>query len=535
VAAGEKINNERDRAAAILRDIASRAWRRPVEEAEIVPFLKLYEQRLQAGEERDAALFQPLAAILASPFALYVVERKGEQVAPLTGIELANRLSLFLWGGVSRRALRRLTNREYANILHDLLGLDFLHAVANLSGRLPKDDSPHSFTNDSNLQVIQRFQLQRRLDLAEELLSVALPDDGEVKPLRDSADLRKLASEAPPKSRGLSEAEQKKLGGVTLRGELPSEIKGASAAKIEVRGDRGNLNMVLRADHLDPARGLLLEPNSILSGVSKNNIVVQLPIVPDRGVLCLTNSHLTWHDPETSDVPLVSASCVRAAADADPKKPVDPNELTSTVQGSLCPKQDATLAARWRITDTGTLLALIEVAEFKGNRNGTYSGANPADVLLICQRKPIPAALKPDPQGDARRLVGSWMVLAEMDDANAARTRPQGNVEFTTLAFVKRGAYDPKARAAMEGTWKLLPPQGERGRIDLLFGSGIEGNQGRSPSLYLFYGDNLLMIVYPEGGWAKDAVEKQDLRQPPTHFGSDGNRNMWILQRRTEK
>jgi hypothetical protein len=98
VAVGEKISGERDRAAAILREVASRAWRRPVDAAEIAPFVKHYEQRRQAGEERDAALFQPLAAILASPFAIYVVERKAEQVAPLTSIELANRLSLFLWG-----------------------------------------------------------------------------------------------------------------------------------------------------------------------------------------------------------------------------------------------------------------------------------------------------------------------------------------------------------------------------------------------------------------------------------------------------
>jgi hypothetical protein len=77
----------------------------------------------------------------------------------------------------------------------------------------------------------------------------------------------------------------------------------------------------------------------------------------------------------------------------------------------------------------------------------------------------------------------------------------------------------------------LVEPQGERGRIDLIFKSGIEGNQGRSPSLYTFHGDDLLMIVYPEGGWAKEAVKKQELRQPPTHFGSDGNRNMWILRR----
>jgi hypothetical protein len=83
----------------------------------------------------------------------------------------------------------------------------------------------------------------------------------------------------------------------------------------------------------------------------------------------------------------------------------------------------------------------------------------------------------------------------------------------------------------MEGTWSLLSPQGDHGRIDLFFRSGIEGNQGRSPSLYTLYGEDLLMIVYSEGGWAKNAVEKQELRQPPSHLGSDGNRNMWILRR----
>jgi hypothetical protein len=241
-----------------------------------------------------------------------------------------------------------------------------------------------------------------------------------------------------------------------------------------------------------------------------------------------------WHDPEKADAPLVSAKCARAAVDPA-RKQADPNELTSTVSGSLCPKQNAKLAARWRITDNDVLLLLVEVAEYKGNRNGAYSGATPADVLLICQRKPVPAALKPDPAADAKRFVGKWAVLGELDDANSARTRPQGNVEFTATDFFKHATYKPdaKIRPNMTGTWKLVEPQGERGRIDLVFKSGIEGNQGRSPSLYTFHGDDLLMIVYPEGGWAKEAVEKQELRQPPSHFGSDGNRNMWILQRKT--
>jgi len=252
-------------------------------------------------------------------------------------------------------------------------------------------------------------------------------------------------------------------------------------------------------------------------------------------LVTVTADRLTWNDPEDAKTPLVVATCARAAAPDDPKKQPDPNELSSTVRGSLCPAQDAKVAARWRITETGTLLALLEIAEFNGNRNGTYSGAAPADVILICQRPPVPAMFKPDAKADARRLIGTWVRLAELDDANTARTRPDGTVEFTADEFFKRGSKNPNVRPHMDGSWKVQTPQGDRGRIDLIFRSGIEGNQGRSPSLYSFYGEELLLIVFPEGGWAKDAVEDQSRRQPPEHFGSDGNRNMWILRRQAKE
>ena len=261
-------------------------------------------------------------------------------------------------------------------------------------------------------------------------------------------------------------------------------------------------------------------------------------ITADKGTgskVTITADRIVWHNSEKPDVPLLDATCQRAKVVDTSKAKADPNELTSTVRGSLCPMQDATLAARWKITpDNDVLLVLVQVAAFKGNRNGTYSGAAPADVLLICQRKPVPAATKPDPDGDANRFVGKWAVLGELDDANAARTRPQGHVEITAKEFFKRGSLNAKAKSEQEGSWKLLPSQGMRGRIDFDFKYGIELNQGRSPSLYAFFGDDLLMIVYPEGGWAKDAVENQERRQPPTHFGSDGSRNMWILRRISE-
>lgn len=98
-AAGENIADDELRATAILRDVAAKAWRRPVTADEIGPFVALYKQRLADGQSRDGGLREPLVAILVSPQAVYLVEHKAARPAALSGMELANRMSFFLWGG----------------------------------------------------------------------------------------------------------------------------------------------------------------------------------------------------------------------------------------------------------------------------------------------------------------------------------------------------------------------------------------------------------------------------------------------------
>lgn len=109
-AAGESAKDDRSRAAAIFADVAARAWRRPIVAGELAPYLELYDHRRQAGDSADAALKLPLTTILSSPHALYLVEHKAVTVAPLAGIELANRLSFFLWGRGPDEELRRLAS-----------------------------------------------------------------------------------------------------------------------------------------------------------------------------------------------------------------------------------------------------------------------------------------------------------------------------------------------------------------------------------------------------------------------------------------
>lgn len=239
--------------------------------------------------------------------------------------------------------------------------------------------------------------------------------------------------------------------------------------------------------------------------------------------LVLTADSVLWADPQAADAPWLRASCERVPPPAEGK--ADPNELRSTVTGSLVPVQDAITASRWKLTDYGVLLLLVQRAVFTGNRNGIYSGAAQADVILSLRRDSVPPFQAPAPAADRQAFPGTWSVLTEMDDANSARTRAGGHVVITPERIDKflGGARPTKTQGS--GSYAILDEAtGGFGRFDL-----HEDAEGRSPSLYAFCGPDLLYIVYPESQGNKVPPEQ---RQPPPAFRSDGNCNLWILQRR---
>ena len=88
---------------------ASRAWRRPLTPTEKTSLRAFYRKsRTVARLGHDAAMRALLARILVSPAFLYRVEtvgRGGER--PLTGWELASRMSFFLWSSIPDQELRR--------------------------------------------------------------------------------------------------------------------------------------------------------------------------------------------------------------------------------------------------------------------------------------------------------------------------------------------------------------------------------------------------------------------------------------------
>jgi len=89
-------------AQAILQAFLPRAFRRPVEEADVAPYLALFEAAQKKGQAFEPAVFFALRAALVSPMFLYHAEPPSDAAEPrlLDPYALASRLSYFLWGSM---------------------------------------------------------------------------------------------------------------------------------------------------------------------------------------------------------------------------------------------------------------------------------------------------------------------------------------------------------------------------------------------------------------------------------------------------
>ncbi|HKY19044.1 MAG TPA: DUF1592 domain-containing protein [Rhizomicrobium sp.] len=100
---------EADCARKILTNLARRAYRRPVTQADIAPLMKIYDQG-RKGADFDHGIEAGLEAVLVSPSFLFMHEKDPAKAAPgtvhrISDIELATRLSFFLWSSIPDDAL----------------------------------------------------------------------------------------------------------------------------------------------------------------------------------------------------------------------------------------------------------------------------------------------------------------------------------------------------------------------------------------------------------------------------------------------
>jgi len=92
----------------ITANLARRAFRRPATDEDLALLMPFYEKARKRGATFDQGIEQMVAAVLVSPDFLYrSIEGSGAQLA-LTDLELASRLSFFLWASVPDEELLKL-------------------------------------------------------------------------------------------------------------------------------------------------------------------------------------------------------------------------------------------------------------------------------------------------------------------------------------------------------------------------------------------------------------------------------------------
>ncbi len=131
----------------ILRRFASRAFRRPVADTELAPFLGLVKSRLDKGYTFEAALRVGLKAVLCSPDFLYLSSNPGR----LNDFDLAARLSYFLWSTTPDDTLADLAAKG------ELGKPDVLRRQVE---RMLQDPKAHAFTENFTGQWLNLRNLQ---------------------------------------------------------------------------------------------------------------------------------------------------------------------------------------------------------------------------------------------------------------------------------------------------------------------------------------------------------------------------------------
>jgi hypothetical protein len=172
---------ERACATSIISTLARRAYRRPVTDRDVAPLVTFYEQgRREGGFERGVEL--ALRAVLVSPKFIFRVERDPVGVPagtpfPISDLELASKLSFFLWSsipddelvdvaangrlrrpGVLDAQVRRMLADPRAGALVTGFAAQWLH-VRNLKSTTPDKNAFPDF--DDNL----RRAFEREMDL----------------------------------------------------------------------------------------------------------------------------------------------------------------------------------------------------------------------------------------------------------------------------------------------------------------------------------------------------------------------------------
>ena len=107
-------------AAEVLRNFATRAFRRPVSDAELDTFLAIWKDSIDRCGDFNQSLKDALLVVLTSPQFLFLVEQSaGPEAEDLDEFELASKLSYFLWNTAPDERLLSLAEDSRLHISLD--------------------------------------------------------------------------------------------------------------------------------------------------------------------------------------------------------------------------------------------------------------------------------------------------------------------------------------------------------------------------------------------------------------------------------
>lgn len=113
----------RRQAGGVLRKFLRRVWRRPVTSSEVEYSLSLYDDSRYAGKSFDAAVKRPMTVAMIAPDFIFKLQRAAPgEVTELTDVELASRLSFFLWSSMPDEGLLDLAEAGKLRDTEVLLG-----------------------------------------------------------------------------------------------------------------------------------------------------------------------------------------------------------------------------------------------------------------------------------------------------------------------------------------------------------------------------------------------------------------------------
>jgi cytochrome c553 len=110
---GETPLDPRAAAQKLLAGIVRQAYRRPIQSADLEPYLKLYDRAAERGDPFEEGVKLALKGVLVSPKFLFRVEQPNDKpgIHPLRDHEIASRLSYFLWSSMPDEELSRLADQ----------------------------------------------------------------------------------------------------------------------------------------------------------------------------------------------------------------------------------------------------------------------------------------------------------------------------------------------------------------------------------------------------------------------------------------